>query len=121
MSGDRRQAQPAGGRPLNGGVRRLVEGLHIALAARKYLAESLCTTFLRDYPRPIGPWRIVANVLVVAALELGHPMALFVLVEAHDPSIHVEHAQGPEQHGARAQERGAEVLREAHSRRHGTS
>ena len=43
-----------------------------------------------DYPRPIRPWRIVANVLVVAALELGHPMALFVLVEAHDPSIHVE-------------------------------
>jgi hypothetical protein len=89
MSGGRKQAEPAGGRPLDGGVRRLVEGLHIARAARKCLAESLGATFLRDYPGPIGPWGIVANVLVVAALKLGHPMALFVLVEAHDPSIHV--------------------------------
>ena len=90
MSGGRRQAQPAEGRPLDGAVRRLVEGLRVALAARKGLAESLGPTFLSDYPGPIGPWRIVAHVLVVTALELGHPMALLVLVETHDPSIHGE-------------------------------
>ena len=90
MSGSRRQAKPAGGCPLDGMVRRLVEGLHVAIAARKCLAESLCPTLLRDYPGPMGPWRIVANVLVVTALKFRHPMALFVLVEAHDPFIHVE-------------------------------
>ena len=75
---------------LDGGVRRLVEGLFLTLAAMEGLAESLGPTFLRHDPGPIGPWRIVANVLVVTAFELRHPMVLLVLVEAHDPSIHGE-------------------------------
>jgi hypothetical protein len=32
----------------------------------------------------------VANVLVVTALELRHPVLLFVLMEANDLSIHGE-------------------------------
>jgi hypothetical protein len=84
MSGGAKGAKRPLGRPLDGGVRRLVEGLCIAIAARKCLAESLGPTFWRNYPGTLGPWRIVANVLVVTALEFGHPMVLFVLVEAHD-------------------------------------
>ena len=30
----------------------------------------------------------MANVLVVTALELGHPMAVFVLMKAHDFPVH---------------------------------
>ena len=38
----------------------------------------------------IDPWGIVADVLIVAALELRHPVLLFVLVEANDPPFHGE-------------------------------
>ena len=34
-------------------------------------------------PRTNGPWRIVAEVLIVAALEFGDPVAVFVLVKGN--------------------------------------
>lgn len=66
-------------------VRRLVG---IALATRESLTNHLGPAFGRDDPRAIGPWRIVANVLVVPALESSDPMLLFVLLETNDLSVH---------------------------------
>ena len=44
--------------------------------------------FRCDNPGPVGPRRIVANVLIVTALKLRYPMLLLVLVEANDRSVH---------------------------------
>lgn len=35
-------------------------------------------------PRPVLPGRSVPDVLLVAALQLGHPISLFVLMKAND-------------------------------------
>ena len=70
------------------GVGRLSELWCIASAASESLSKRFRTAFGRDDPWTVGPRRIVTNVLVVSALELGNPMLLFVLVEADDPSVH---------------------------------
>jgi hypothetical protein len=42
----------------------------------------------RNDPGTIGPRRIVANVLVVPALELRDPVLFFVLMETDDAPVH---------------------------------
>lgn len=60
----------------------------IALLAREHLSKNIGTALWRDNPRTIGPWWIVSNVLVVTALELRHPMLLFILMKADDAFVH---------------------------------
>lgn len=61
----------------------------IAQATSERLTERSRPTGWRDDPGAKRPWRVVANVLVVAALELRNPVLFFILVEADDLSIHV--------------------------------
>lgn len=42
----------------------------------------------REYPRPHLPGGIVADVLGVAAFQIGDPVCLVILMEADDSSIH---------------------------------
>ena len=50
------------------------------------------TTLLRRHPLPHLPWRIVAHVLAVTALELRHPVVLGILMEAGDGAVDARHA-----------------------------
>ncbi len=40
-------------------------------------------------PRAVRPWWLMAKMLVVSALEFGHPVLLFVLLIADDAFLHV--------------------------------
>src|SRR5688572_13354052 len=60
----------------------------IAFPAVQHLPEHLLATLRRDHPGPVGPRRIVADVLVVAAFELGHPVLRFIEMKAGDASFH---------------------------------
>jgi hypothetical protein len=53
-------------------------------------AEPAVATLRSDNPRAAFPRRVVADVLVVAALQLGHPVPFFVLVVARDRTLHRE-------------------------------
>ena len=46
--------------------------------------------FLCQDPGPIRHRRLVAHMLTMAALEIGHPIALLVLVKPHNGPIHFE-------------------------------
>lgn len=50
--------------------------------------DLLCAPFRCHYPRAIGPGGVVTNVLLMAAFELRDPVAVLVLMEAGDFSIH---------------------------------
>jgi hypothetical protein len=50
--------------------------------------EPAAAAFGGDDPWKARPRRIVADVLVVPALQLGDPVPLAVLVEARDPTFH---------------------------------
>ena len=43
----------------------------------------------RSNPRAVRPWWSMAKMLVVSALEFGHPVLLFVLLIADDVFLHV--------------------------------
>ena len=60
----------------------------VALPASEYLGEDTLPTFGSRDPRAIGPRRVVPDVLVVAAFELGNPVILFTLMKADDSLIH---------------------------------
>ena len=40
------------------------------------------------HPRPPLPGRIVADVLIVTALEFGHPVVLLILMKSGDATFH---------------------------------
>ena len=61
----------------------------IALLAVQLVAERLITAFPRYYPRTIGPRRIMADMLVVAAFKLSNPVLFFIDVIADNPFFHV--------------------------------
>jgi hypothetical protein len=52
------------------------------------VTDLLRAALRRDDPRPVGPGRVVAHMLVVAAFELSDPVLLLVLVEPNDPPVH---------------------------------
>ena len=56
--------------------------LGAAGGAGEFLAHVFEAALRGGYPMMFGIWRIVANVLLVAALEVGNPVAAFVHVEA---------------------------------------
>lgn len=56
-------------------------------------APERCAEMLRSprstaNPGAILPWRIVPDVLRMSALQLGHPVALGILVEGNNPPRH---------------------------------
>src|SRR5690349_17199924 len=63
----------------------------VALSAGKHATERRSAAFRRHDPRPVGPRRIVAHVLVVPALQLGDPMLLAVAVKADDAPLHARY------------------------------
>ena len=70
---------------------RGISGRGIAEWALERRADARMAALDGNDPRPHLPGRIVANVLGVAALEVGNPMVLVVLVKAHN---------APGRHGA---------------------
>jgi hypothetical protein len=60
----------------------------LAELARERLTKGGGAAFGRDDPGAIGPRRIVANVLIVPALELRDPVLFFVLMKTDDASVH---------------------------------
>jgi hypothetical protein len=60
----------------------------IAFAAIENGAKFLCPSFRRNDPGTIGPGRIVAHVLVVAASEFRHPVKRVILVKSGNALVH---------------------------------
>jgi len=60
----------------------------VALLARKQVTEHRCAPVCGSRPWAVDPGRIVANVLEVAAFELGNPVVFPVNVKAGDASVH---------------------------------
>ena len=48
------------------------------------MADVVQAAFGGDDPRAVGPRRIVADVLVVAAFQFGYPIAVLVLMKPDD-------------------------------------
>ena len=57
-----------------------------ALCAGEGRADHRGSPVMRENPGSLLPGRIVSHVNRVTALEVGHPMLLFVRVKADDPS-----------------------------------
>ncbi len=55
----------------------------VALFAIELGAEPALPAFRRRHPRTLLPRRMMAHVLRVSALKLGHPVAVLVLVESN--------------------------------------
>ena len=49
-------------------------------------ADVAIAAFFGDDPGASGPGRIVADVLRMAAIQIGHPVRFFILVEGGDPA-----------------------------------
>ena len=60
----------------------------VTLEAVEPDAEPAAAALGGDDPRAALPGRVVPDVLVVSALQLGHPVPLRVLVKARDPTLH---------------------------------
>jgi hypothetical protein len=64
--------------------------LHAAFLTIEFCADTTTPSFGRDHPRPVDPGWAMADVLRMPALEIGHPIISFILVEAYDPSFHIQ-------------------------------
>lgn len=60
----------------------------VAQDAVQHLAKACATTLFSEYPWAQLPRRIVPDVLVVAARELGDPVPLVVLMKSRDRLFH---------------------------------
>jgi len=56
--------------------------------AIKHLPYSRLPAGFMEEPRPVFKWRIVADVLLVPAFQIGDPIPVFIGVEAHHFSLH---------------------------------
>jgi hypothetical protein len=63
-------------------------------ATRQVLTEPAGPTRRGSHPRPYLPRRIVADVLPMPTLELCHPLALGILMEANNTPFHAGRSQG---------------------------
>ena len=71
--------------------REIFRPLHpVAARAIEFDAEHRLSAFVADDPRSIDEWRAMARVLAVAAVEIGHPVALFIAVKTQDRALHDE-------------------------------
>jgi hypothetical protein len=83
--------QPSGGAPTSSTA--LSESRRAAQPAFEERAEPITAAFFFENPRARLERRPVAHVPPVSALELGHPVAVLVLVVADDRPLH-DYAQG---------------------------
>jgi hypothetical protein len=60
----------------------------VAFNTRQQATEGFGPAIYRDDPRPVAPWWMMPDMLVVAALELSHPVLLIVLMEADNAALH---------------------------------
>jgi len=60
-------------------------GFSGAVHALEGMAQIAAPVAGPQYPGPLLPGRVVADMAGVAALQIGHPMTLLVPVEADDP------------------------------------
>ena len=69
-------------------MKRVSGGHGLALRAFEFVADEAGAAFGGDNPGAVGEGGIVADVAGVAALEVGNPMLLFVLVKTYDFAKH---------------------------------
>lgn len=62
----------------------------VALAAVEPDAKLVRSARRRQYPRPVLPRRVVADVLIVTAGEFGDPVVFNIEVEGGDGLLHVQ-------------------------------
>jgi hypothetical protein len=62
----------------------------VALFALKLDTEAALPALRGRHPRTLLPGRTMAHVLRVAALKLGHPVGVLVLMETYDVLFHRE-------------------------------
>jgi hypothetical protein len=77
--------------PLGTGAHETKADRHFAPRTRRageFRPHSFSTRVLLQYPSTNLEWRTVADVLVVAARELGHPVTVLVEVEPRDCPLH---------------------------------
>jgi hypothetical protein len=67
-------------------IRRLTV---VAFLTVEHVAEMAGAALRRSNPRSVRPWWLMAKMLVVSALEFGHPVQLFVLLIADNAFLHV--------------------------------
>ena len=60
----------------------------VAFGTRQQAADGFGPAICSDDPRPVAPWWIMPDMLVVAALELSYPVLLIVLMEADNAALH---------------------------------
>src|SRR5690625_1035670 len=63
-------------------------GASIAFPAIKFPAQHPPASFLAGHPGAVRPGRVVADVLVVAASKLSHPVVFFILVVSGNGLFH---------------------------------
>ena len=74
-------------------------GFCVTRKAVQLLTDEALTTLCGEHQRPVGEGRVVAQMLLVAALEQGRPVSFFVLDETRYPPLHSVNGwldQGPE-------------------------
>ena len=60
----------------------------VAFGTRQQAVDGFGPAICSDDPRPVAPWWIMPDMLVVAALELSYPVLLIVLMEADNAALH---------------------------------
>jgi hypothetical protein len=60
----------------------------VAFDPRQQAAEGFRPAIGSDDPRPVAPWWMMPDMLVVATLELSHPVLLIVLMKADNVALH---------------------------------
>jgi hypothetical protein len=78
---------------------RLRGAFLVALLAFQRRTEAALTALRRGHPRPCHPGRVVPHMLAMPAIELGHPLAFLVLMEADDRALHYFMALGAARYG----------------------
>ena len=66
----------------------------VAFGTRQQAAEGFGPAIGSDDPRPVAPWWMMPDMLMVAALELSHPVLLLVLVKSSDAALHAGPTRG---------------------------
>lgn len=60
----------------------------VAFDTRPQVADGFGPALCSDDPRPVAPWWMMPDMLVVAAVKLSHPVLLIVLMEADNAALH---------------------------------
>ena len=58
------------------------------------MAAELAAAFFGQHPWPERPRRIVPHMTAVSAIQLGHPIAVFILMKTDDDAFHLGRSLG---------------------------